>query len=110
MAPCVCSNSRGKRLVKYWTKLSGTEPSVCRTSSGSSLEWCFWRVGAESRGSAGPGLRPPHCPGPYRALEHTLFLTARSRSRTDVPLYDRNLLRSVGREGVGTAVPAGASL
>lgn len=37
MALYVCSSSRGKRAVKYWMKLSGTWPSACRTSVGSSL-------------------------------------------------------------------------
>lgn len=47
-------------------------------------------------------------PSPTQALEHTLFLMARSRSRTDVPLYDRNLFRSTGREVGCRGVPIGS--
>lgn len=51
-------------------------------------------------------LTPRAFPNP-EALEHTLFLIARSRSRTDVPLYDRNRLRSAGQKFSSTAVPMG---
>lgn len=61
-------------------------------------------VRAESRRSA--VTRLPRHPGPPQTLEHTLFLIARSRSRTDVPLYVRNLLRSVGRKLLGKAAPS----
>lgn len=47
----------------------------------------------------------PHNPGPAQTLEHTLFLIARSRSRTDVPLYVRNLLRSVGGNSLAKLAP-----
>lgn len=100
-----CSSSRGKRLVKYWTKLSGMEPSP------HSL-WEFPVVLLEGR-TREPGLsrsRPQASP-PSRPSKpwNTPCSSQHEAGLAPTSLYDRNLLRSVG-EGVGTAVPAEASL